>query len=442
MLNEKGGFVRPCLVSTDEQKKFGYSVGSQIEALEKYCSDNHYIVVDIYNDEGISAHKTYLKRPNLLRLLDDVRAGKIDIILFCKLDRWTRDPRYYYQVQDILDQYNVPWKAILEDYDTSTTDGRLKLNLMLSIAEQEASRTSDRIKFVFDGKKQRGEYVGGRLPLGYKVVDKHVVPDEEKVPLVREIFQKYIDLRSVRGVSHFLMDTYQIQLSNNATRQLLSNAKYKGVDGFCDGIIDPATFDKVQDILEMRASRTKSKSVPNGDNYIFGGMLICSVCGLRMFGKTYGNSVHYHCGGHMKYGNSRCDHDRGVRQDYIENWLLQCVVSEAEKYNIQIEAKSKSAPQVDKAAIKRKLEKLKDLYINDLIDKDMYIKDYEDLSKKLADAEKPIIDKKIDVDKISSVIKVYDKLNPKSKKAFWSRTISRIEVNKSNDLAVFWQSPN
>lgn len=429
-------------VSTQEQAMKGLSLPAQKEALTEYAKAHKYTIVDYYEDEGVSAHQAYKNRPELMRLLGDVEKSKIDLILFIKIDRWFRSVGQYYEVQKILDKHKVDWNAIYEDYNTDTSEGKLRINIMLSVAQAESERTSERIKFVFDGKKQRGEYVGGRLPLGYKVVDKHVVPDEEKVPLVREIFQKYIDLRSVRGVSHFLMDTYQIQLSNNATRQLLSNAKYKGVDGFCDGIIDTATFDKVQDILQMRASRTKSKSVPNGDNYIFGGMLICSVCGMRMLGKTYGNSVHYHCGGHMKYGNSRCDHDRGVRQDYIENWLLPQIVEEAERYNIQIEAKSKNAPQADSAAIKRKLEKLKDLYINDLIDKDMYIKDYEDLSKKLADAEKPIIDKKIDVNKISSVIKVYDKLNPQSKKAFWSRTISRIKVNKSNDLAVFWQSPN
>ena len=84
-------------------------------------------------------------------LLADVQAGKIDRILSIKLDRWFRNVREYHKIQEILEANNVTWQATMEDYNTATADGRLKVNIMLSVAENESDRTSERIKFVFDG---------------------------------------------------------------------------------------------------------------------------------------------------------------------------------------------------------------------------------------------------------------------------------------------------
>ena len=81
-----------------------------------------------------------------------MRAGKIDIVVFTKLDRWFRNIAEYYKVQEVLETHNVNWKTIHEDYDTSTASGRLKINIMLSVAQDEADRTSERIKAVFDSK--------------------------------------------------------------------------------------------------------------------------------------------------------------------------------------------------------------------------------------------------------------------------------------------------
>lgn len=99
-------------VSTQEQKKHGLSVDSQITALKEYCTKKKYTVVDVYSDAGISARKKYTKRPELLRLLGDCEQKKIDLILFTKLDRWFRSVADYYEVQSILEKVKVPWKAI------------------------------------------------------------------------------------------------------------------------------------------------------------------------------------------------------------------------------------------------------------------------------------------------------------------------------------------
>ena len=113
-----------CRVSTEEQARHGLSLDDQKNALIEYAKTNGMSVVGIYEDAGISARKPYKKRPAILRLLEDVRAKKIDIILFTKLDRWFRNVGNYYAVQEILDAHNVSWRAILEDYETVTASGR------------------------------------------------------------------------------------------------------------------------------------------------------------------------------------------------------------------------------------------------------------------------------------------------------------------------------
>lgn len=124
-------------VSTEEQATHGYSLELQEEALVRYANDHGYKIVGIYRDEGNSARKPVMKRKVMLQLLEDVKAGKIDRILFLKLDRWFRNVREYHIVQEILEAHNVTWQATMEEYDTVTANGRLRVNIMLSVAENE-----------------------------------------------------------------------------------------------------------------------------------------------------------------------------------------------------------------------------------------------------------------------------------------------------------------
>jgi DNA invertase Pin-like site-specific DNA recombinase len=124
-----------------------------------------------------------------MRMLDDVRTGRIDLILFIKLDRWFRNVAEYYEVQRILDEHKVHWIATEEDYDTTTANGRLHLNIKLSIAQDESDRTSERIKFVFESKVKRGEVISGKVPLGYKIENKCMQIDASTAPIVQASFR-------------------------------------------------------------------------------------------------------------------------------------------------------------------------------------------------------------------------------------------------------------
>ena len=120
-------------VSHEEQAMHGYSLEAQQDALTEYAKSNNYYIVDYYRDEGKSARKYYKKRPDFMRMIDDIKNNKIDLILFIKLDRWFRSIKDYYEVQTILDKYNVQWKSIHEVYDTFTANGRLQLLSLIHI---------------------------------------------------------------------------------------------------------------------------------------------------------------------------------------------------------------------------------------------------------------------------------------------------------------------
>ena len=158
-------------VSSEEQVRHGYSLSSQRQRLNEYCKEKKYKIVDIYADEGKSARTKLRNRKELLRLVGDVKENKIDRIIFWRLDRWFRNIADYYKVQDILDKYNVDWECTDEEYNTTTSNGRLHLNIKLSIAQNESDQTSDRIKFNFSRMIKNGNVIVGKqgMPLGYTV---------------------------------------------------------------------------------------------------------------------------------------------------------------------------------------------------------------------------------------------------------------------------------
>ena len=144
-------------VSSEEQVKHGYSLQSQRERLIEYCKQKGYQVVEIYVDEGKSARSKLKNRTELLRLIEDAR-----------LDRWFRNIADYYKVQEILDNNKIDWECSDEEYSTTTSNGRLHLNIKLSIAQNESDQTSDRIKFNFDNMVKNGRAITGSqgVPLG------------------------------------------------------------------------------------------------------------------------------------------------------------------------------------------------------------------------------------------------------------------------------------
>lgn len=409
-----------CRVSTEEQARHGYSIGAQLDALRRYAKDHNYSIVGEYLDEGISGQKGYKKRPAMMQLMQVL--DRVDVILFIRLDRWFRSVKLYYQAQDLLDAHGVAWQAIQEDYETLTASGRMKVNIMLSVAQNEAERTGERIKFVFDAKRAKGEVTTGAVAYGLKIENKHLVPDPEKAPIIQDMFARFIELRSVFKLRDYMMETYGILHSYTPTKRMLQNKKY-----LC-GVIDQDTFRKTQEILNARSIRHTNPGIV----YLFGGMIYCRECGRRMKCSRPDNVNYYYCANHVDYGNAKCQAKKYNREDVIESFILENLAQTAEEYNAAIY--KKAPPKKDPDKIRRKMEKLKDLYLDDLIDRAIYERDYKQLEAQLEEAIMPAAEEPINIEELAGSLAMYSGLSRESKKAFWSRALKRIEISKDGEI--------
>ncbi len=135
--------------SHEHQVRDGETLEAQNEILDDFIRSNRLVLVDTFVDEALTARKKYTKRKEFVRLLDGVKNHDFDLIIFTKLDRWFRNIGDYHKIQEILEANSVQWKAVTESYDTTTTNGRLHINIRLSVAQDECDRDSDRIKDVF-----------------------------------------------------------------------------------------------------------------------------------------------------------------------------------------------------------------------------------------------------------------------------------------------------
>ena len=425
------------------------SIDAQLYNLREWAQKNGHIVVGEYVDAGISGQKPPSKRPELSRFFDDVENGlEVDILAFTKLDRFFRSVKLYYQAIDVLDRHKIAWQAIHENYETVTSSGRLRVNLMLSIGEQEADRTSERIKDVFERKIANGECVNPHgLPRGYSVVDKKVVPNEE-ADAVRAAFAFYDQNGSIRATMDFLRAEYGITILYKSLKTLLRNrlyiGEYRGNTSYCEPIIDRELFERVQRGLEKRSIRYN----PNRRVYLFSGLIYCANCGHALIG------VHADSGNYMGYRcqraalNHQCVNRLHVNERKLEAYLLDHVAPELDLLlgdkNDNSQYAPKQKPQKKKAIdIQPKLDRLKDLYVDGLIDKAQYLADREKIiqSIKPAEDEPP----RHDYTKLKELLGKdfrtrYDQLTRENKRVFWRSLISRIEWDADRNLRFYFRT--
>ena len=414
-------------VSTDEQAKHGYSIGAQLEFLRKYAKDHGYIIVGEFIDEGISGKKGYKNRPAMRQLMESL--DEVDVIIFLKLDRWFRSVANYYETQPILEAHNVDWIAAQEDYETVTASGKFKVNIMLSVAQNEAERTSERINFVFDNKRSHGEFVGSKVPLGYRITpDHHVEVDPEKADITLDIFQNFIDTHSASRTRDYVLEKYGLSYTNYGLKELLRNEKYLGTKDI-PVFIPKEMFLQVQEIFKSRSSRKG----PAQRVYLFSDIAFCSECGKKMrvaYDLKLG-TIYYVDSSRYFYGIDSCPHKKHRREDMIEKYLLENLVSSIEESNTAYEEQQKNSPDPEK--IRRKIEKLRGLYMEDLISKEEYEAEYRAYQEALnTSAVKPTVS----IKQVEDSLQMYDELTRENKKVFWNRTIRRVEISASGEINI------
>ena len=428
-------------VSTEEQARHGDSIEAQRQALRQYAEAHNLNVIGEYADEGISGQKPVRKRPALSEMLREVEADRVDLILFTKLDRWFRSVKLYYQAQEVLDAHKTAWRAILEDYNTETADGTLKVNIMLSVAQNEAERTSERIKFVFADKVRRGEPITGSVPIGYRIetVDgrKRIVKDPEKEEMVNDIIRTYLRTQSLRRTTIEVNRNYSQHMDQITVKNLLRNemicGRYRENDGYCEPYITTKEDERIQ---LMWKNNIKLNAI---EPYYFSGLIICPECGQRLAGfrsQTKRNEniyqyKKYRCGRHCK--NNSCDFVKDVSENVLERMLLARIEEDMEHARLKaMHAKeSRQSVQIERRReeIQQEMERISYVFTKGRMEPEEYDRRYDALERELAELKKP---EKPDVPKPlpKGWRQMYDDLDAAGKQQFWRGIIREIRIKK------------
>ena len=224
------GYVR---VSTEEQAVNGVSIDAQKEILQAYAVVKGYTDFKIYTDEGFSGKN--LNRPDVQRLLEECRSGKVEAVIVWRLDRLSRSLRDTLEtIEDIFMPAGVSLISVTENIDTSTPAGRLMLNILASFAQNEREAIAERVRMAKNSMAKDCKHLGGYVPFGYKVNQQgYYEIDEKTAPIVREIFRMYNARMGYTAILRYLHDQgvkspQGNDFKKNSLNYILRNEKYTG----------------------------------------------------------------------------------------------------------------------------------------------------------------------------------------------------------------------
>lgn len=436
-------------VSTEEQARFGYSIAAQKETLIEYCTEHKMKIVDHYCDDGVSGGISYKKRPEMMRLLKDVEDGKIDIILFTRLDRWFRSVSEYHKVQEILEHNRVEWKAVQENYDTSTANGRMAITMFLAIAQNEREKTSERITSVFENKRKNKESFFGKnsTPFGYmEQKDENGITRLVKDPSLEPALQMFWDIavkyENVNKAAKMVNLEYGLKKNKNKWMELskkeIYTGDYKGVKGYCPAYVSKEDWLKLQNRKIIK--QTKSNRI-----YLFTSLIECPECRHNL-ASTY--CVHKQPDGSKReYHNYRCQYKEAHVCKYrhtlselkVEKWLIDNMrfLMKKEIESVEIEkTKPRPKPKTNVAALKEQLRRLEVVYMTGNKPDEEYIREQKELNDAIKKAENDNPKTKADKDltMLNEILKtdfetVYKTLNQEEKRRFWRGLINKIYLD-------------
>jgi DNA invertase Pin-like site-specific DNA recombinase len=319
------------------EKEFN-SLDAQREACEAYITSQKHAgwlaVRDLYDDGGLSGGT--MERPALKRLLADIKSGKVQIVVVYKVDRLTRSLADFAKIVDVLDAHGASFVSVTQQFNTTTSMGRLTLNMLLSFAQFEREIAGERIRDKIAASKAKGMWMGGNVPLGYDVKDRKLIVNEAEAETLRMIFRRYVELGSVRLLRHELDRLGVVskrregaggvlaggnRLSRGALYRLLQNPIYRGkighqgkvYPGQHEAIIDAELWQRVQ--LKLAGNRQARALGETADEPSLLAGLIMDGDGQRMtptHAVMKGRRYRYYVSTQLISG-TRADHAKGWR---------------------------------------------------------------------------------------------------------------------------------
>lgn len=453
-------------VSTAEQVMHGKSLEAQLSYLTRYAQDHDMVVVGTYADEGKTARKNLRDRKEIKNLLNSVKRNEVDVIIFWRMDRWFRNVGDFYKVQDILDAHGTRWIATGEpNMNMETREGRLNVNIMLSINQNETDTISERIRFVNDASIRLGKAISGAQPYGFMIGKnedgaKIVVKDPAREQYVDEFFRYFLVHQSKRGAFLYLTEKYGPVVTMSQIITMCKNTMYFGTyrdnPNYCPAYITLEQYFQIREI-NRRNIKVYQSNLGTGEVYLFSGLIRCPICGRPMSanritknshtGKPLKEPLRYYRCQNWCYKKA-CTYSKIPSEATIEKYLLGHIEEEKERYRqqeeIYLEKISNQAPIEKKKPSNEKLlaelDRLNIMYQKGRISTEKYDSEYERVSSQIkALTVEALPTPKRSYDELEAVLcsgwrEMYDHLTRENKRAFWRSIVSEIHLNTDNSF--------
>ncbi|MCM1052568.1 MAG: recombinase family protein [Ruminococcus sp.] len=313
-------------VSTEDQAREGFSLPEQRERLEAMCKYKGYKIYDYYEDAGISA-KTGNHRPEFDRLLEDIKAKRINTIVTLKLDRLTRSVYDWENIMKFLEENNAYLDCANDEINTTNANGKLVSRLLMSVSQNEIERTSERTKIGLAGAIKNGN-IPNKAPLGFTRKNKKLVPDPLTKDIIIRLYQLYFEGNSYQKIANIFNEE---KIANKkwydtTILEMIENPLYKGdfIHGkrtnhptYYYNVIEPIISKEMWESCQVQKKKN-SKSYMRNQTYLFLQKLKCPKCGRILGGRaSYKKKADkwYHY-----YGCSHCKNN--IKEDKIEKSII------------------------------------------------------------------------------------------------------------------------
>jgi DNA invertase Pin-like site-specific DNA recombinase len=454
------------------------SLDAQREACEQYirsqASLGWQLIPEPYDDGGFSGAN--IERPAFARLMQDVEASKIDVVVVYKVDRLSRSLLDFAKVMDRFNRAGAAFVSITQNFSTADAIGRLTLNMLMSFAEFEREMIAERTRDKMSAARRKGKWTGGPPPLGYDVVDHKLVVNQAEAALVRRLYDLYLDLRSALAVAGALnaesrTTKHHVSTSGrshgarewdrNSVLHVLRNPIPAGLmachgevhEGQHQAIIDRVTYQRVQNLLDERVGQ-RNRWGRNPD-YLLTGSIYCALCGqpYSPASTRKGNREHryYRCSKRNKGGLDGCQAAplpaRAIEEFVVErvraalaDGRLAADVTQAVKERLAGQRAGLVAERNELAGnLTGAGRRLLDTKLQDVGDQ------LGRLEARLRDVERRLClldDCEVEAEWVSQCLadfnQVWDTLNPANRGRLVRAVVERVEVDEPNsDVRVF-----
>ena len=412
-----------CRVSTEDQAREGYSLPEQQEKLKDLCKYRDYNIYKVYEDAGISG-KDMDHRPAFMEMLEDVRDKKVNVIVAYKLDRVTRSVRDLEILITELEKYECALECAMDDINTSTANGRFLVRMLTVLSQLEIERVSERVKFGMVGAIKDG-HIPVRKTLGFMRDGKKLVINPEEKEVVVRMFELYSKGYSYSKIANIFNEEKVLNKTNwreNSLQHLLSNPLFKGdfISGgrvgnpiYYENVVEPIVSKELWEECQVQTKKN-TRTYQRRNDYIFFQKILCPNCHRIMACKAPGGKKKHYI--YYKCNDCGCY----VREDMLEEKLIEeiSLIIEFDMvvrkyYAPLLKHKLENPNDLLKKEInilKDKVNRLKEAYLNQIIDIDEYKSDKEHLEKSIKEKQELIMNY---IDSIE-VIKTNDDVKTKN----------------------------